>query len=144
MNLYDRFFTLLLLFSVFVVSNSYASDWEVPIIMDGATPVTAEELSDLMKEMDNLVIIDSRLHSSEKQPAIVGSHPLPYTQTSPDALSNLVPDKLTPVVFYCDGLQCPHSMKAIKKAVSYGYVNVFWFRGGITEWKKKGFPTEKN
>jgi rhodanese-related sulfurtransferase len=33
-------------------------------------------------------------------------------------------------------------MKAIKKAVSYGYVNVFWFRGGLLEWQEKGFPTE--
>jgi rhodanese-related sulfurtransferase len=131
-----------LLLSQSLVNQSFAGDWEVPIVMDGATPITAEELSDLIKQMDNLVIIDSRQSNSHK--AIVGSHPLPHTKTSPDALSNLVPDKLTPVVFYCDGLGCPHSMKAIKKAVSYGYVNVFWLRGGISEWTEKGFPTENN
>ena len=135
------FFLLLCLISL---SYSYAGDWQVPVVMDGATPVTAEELSDLMKEMDNLVIIDSRVQDNEKQQAIAGSHSLPYSQTSPDALSNLVPDKLTPVVFYCDGLQCPHSMKAVRKAVSYGYVNIFWFRGGISEWTEKGFPTDNN
>ena len=141
-QLYTRFTFLLVL--VLSFHNSFASDWEVPVVIDGATPVTAEELSDLMKEMDNLVIIDSRLEEQDRHQAIVGSHSLPYTNTSPDAMSSLVPDKYTPVVFYCDDLGCPHSMKAIKKAVSYGYVNVFWFRGGISEWTKKGFPLEKN
>lgn len=138
-----RTFTFLITVLLFSISHSLAADWQVPKVLDGATPVTAEELSDLMKQMDNLVIIDSRLQDKEKNPAIAGSRPLPYTQTSPDSLSSLVPDKLTPVVFYCDDLSCPHSMKAIKKAVSYGYVNVFWFRGGINEWTEKGFPTEK-
>ena len=137
-----KFISFFLVLATLLVNQSFARDWEVPIVMDGATPVTAEELSDLIKEMDNLVIIDSR--QSNRQKAIVGSHPLPHSKTSPDALSNLVPDKLTPVVFYCDGLGCPHSMKAIKKAVSYGYVNIFWLRGGISEWTKKGFPTENN
>ena len=136
--------TLLLVIFIFSANQSFARDWEVPVVMDGATPVTAEELSDLMKQMDNLVIIDSRLEEKESNRSIVGSHPLPYTRTSPDALSSLVPDKLTPVVFYCDNLGCPHSMKAIRKAVSYGYVNVFWFRGGLSEWVEKGFPTEND
>ena len=134
--------TLLLVIFIFSVNQSFARDWEVPVVMDGATPVTAEELSDLMKQMDNLVIIDSRLEEKESNRSIVGSHPLPYTRTSPDALSSLVPDKLTPVVFYCDNLGCPHSMKAIRKAVSYGYVNVFWFRGGLSEWVEKGVACE--
>jgi len=139
-----RRFLFFLVISFISIQHALANDWVVPPVMDGATPVTAEELSDLMKQMDNLVIIDSRNHEQEKLPSIVGSHPLPYTDTSPDAMSNLVPDKYTPVVFYCDNLNCPHSMKAIKKAVSYGYVNVFWFRGGMSEWTSKGFPTEKN
>jgi len=141
-QLYQRITLLLVL--IFSLNISFAGDWEVPIVIDGATPVTAEELADLMKEMNNLVIIDSRLEEKEKHPAIVGSHALPYTKTSPDAMSSLVPDKYTPVVFYCEDLGCPHSMKAIKKAVSYGYVNVFWFRGGMSEWTEKGFPTENN
>jgi rhodanese-related sulfurtransferase len=35
-------------------------------------------------------------------------------------------------------------MKAVRKAVSYGYVNIFWFRGGIAEWTEKGFPVVNN
>lgn len=118
----------------------YAGNWEVPIVLDGATPITAEELVDLMLEMDNLVLIDTRQSTQFNDGTILGSISLPNTKTSPGTLSNLAPDKLTPLVFYCDGLSCPHSMKSVKKAVSYGYVNIFWFRGGIAEWTEKGLP----
>jgi rhodanese-related sulfurtransferase len=120
------------------------ADWEAPKVIDGATPITAEELSDLMTEMDNLVLIDSRHSGHFKEGSIKGSISLPDTNTSPAALSQVVPDKLTPVVFYCEGPSCPHSMKAVRKAVSYGYVNIFWFRGGISEWTEKGFPVVNN
>ena len=121
-----------------------AEKWEVPVVLDGATPITAEELVDLIDEMDNLVLIDARQTEQFKQGTIQGSISLPHTKTSPGALSNLAPDKLTPLVFYCDGLSCPHSMKSVKKAVSYGYVNIFWFRGGIAEWTEKGLPIKHN
>jgi rhodanese-related sulfurtransferase len=124
----------------FISLASLAENWEVPIVLDGATPITAEELVDLIDQMDNLVLIDARQTEQFKQGTIKGSISLPNTKTSPGALSNLAPDKLTPLVFYCDGLSCPHSMKSVKKAVSYGYVNIFWFRGGIAEWTEKGLP----
>ena len=123
-----------------ISSPGFAGNWEAPIVLDGATPITAEELVDLIDEMDNLVLIDTRQSNQYNQGTIEGSKSLPNTRTTPSSLSSLVPDKLTPVVFYCDGLSCPHSMKSVKKAVSYGYVNIFWFRGGIAEWTEKGLP----
>ena len=113
-------------------------------MVDGATPITAEELSDLISEMNDLVLIDSRHKNQHQLGSIAGSISLPDTKTTPNALQKLVPNKLSPVVFYCEGTSCSHSMKAVKKAVNYGYVNIFWFRGGIAEWKKKGYPVVKN
>ena len=118
----------------------HAAAWEAPIVLDGATPITAEELADLIKGMNNLILIDTRRHSDFKSGTIEGSVSLPSTQTSPGALANVIPDKTTPIVFYCGGLSCSKSMKSVKKAVSYGYVNIFWFRGGLSEWRNKGFP----
>ncbi|WP_455208106.1 rhodanese-like domain-containing protein [Kaarinaea lacus] len=132
------------LISLLGIQPGITAEWEAPVVVDGATPVTAEELSDLMSQMDNLVLIDSRHSEQFKDGAIKGSISLPDTQTSPAALSQLVPNKMTPVVFYCEGLSCPHSMKAVRKAVSYGYINIFWFRGGISEWTEKGFPVVNN
>jgi len=122
------------------LENCIASDWQAPIVLDGASPITADELVELMKGMDNLVLIDNREKPKFQQGTISGSFQLLYTQTSPDALAKLAPTKQTPIVFYCDDVKCPHSIKAIRKAVSYGYLNIFWLRGGIAEWKQKGLP----
>jgi len=122
------------------LTTGFASSWRAPIVLDGATPVTAEELVELIKGMDNLVLIDNREKYQFQQGTISGSYQMLYSQTSPDALAKLAPSKQTPLVFYCDNIECPHSIKAIRKAVSYGYLNIFWLRGGVAEWKQKGLP----
>lgn len=135
---------LTFIFALLASQSGISAEWEAPKVIDGATPITAEELSDLMTEMDNLVLIDSRHTDQFKEGTIKGSVSLPDTQTSPAALSQVVPTKLTPVVFYCEGLTCVHSMKAVRKAASYGYMNIFWFRGGLSEWTEKGYPVVHN
>lgn len=47
-----------------------------------------------------------------------------------------------PVVIYCNGDSCLRSSKASKKAVSWGYKNVYYFRDGFPAWKKSGYPVE--
>lgn len=46
------------------------------------------------------------------------------------------------LVFYCSGIRCPRSAKASKKALSWGYRQVYYFRGGFPEWKTAGLPIE--
>jgi PQQ-dependent catabolism-associated CXXCW motif protein len=46
-----------------------------------------------------------------------------------------------PVVVYCHK-NCWLSWNAAKRAISYGYRNVYWFRDGVEGWKAAGFPTE--
>lgn len=124
----------------YVVPSSLAAPWEAPIALDGATSITADETMDLINQMDELVLIDTRQITQFKEGTIKGSISLPNTRTSPGALANIVPDKFTPVMFYCDSPRCSESMKSIKKAVSYGYANIFWLRGGVNEWIEKGYP----
>ena len=47
-----------------------------------------------------------------------------------------------PVVIYCNGHSCTRSSKAAKKAVSWGYKNVYYFRDGFPSWKSNGYPVE--
>jgi len=47
-----------------------------------------------------------------------------------------------PVVFYCNGENCLRSSDAAKKAVSWGYTNVYYFRDGFPAWKAAGYPVE--
>jgi PQQ-dependent catabolism-associated CXXCW motif protein len=45
-----------------------------------------------------------------------------------------------PLVIYCHQT-CWLSWNAAKRAISYGYRNVYWFRAGIEGWKAAGYPT---
>ncbi len=46
------------------------------------------------------------------------------------------------VVIYCDGPTCSRSSRACKKAVSWGYKKVYYFRDGYPAWKSAGYPSE--
>jgi rhodanese-related sulfurtransferase len=57
-------------------------------------------------------------------------------------ISALPEDKTKEIVFYCNGKRCWKSFKAVITATAAGYSNVFWFREGIPQWEKLGYPTE--
>jgi len=44
------------------------------------------------------------------------------------------------LVIYCHE-KCWLSWNAAKRAISYGYRNVYWFSEGVEGWKAAGFPT---
>jgi PQQ-dependent catabolism-associated CXXCW motif protein len=45
-----------------------------------------------------------------------------------------------PLVIYCHK-SCWLSWNAAKRAISYGYHNVYWYRDGIEGWKAAGYRT---
>lgn len=45
-----------------------------------------------------------------------------------------------PLIVYCHK-SCWLSWNAAKRAISYGYRNVYWYRDGIEGWKAAGYPT---
>ena len=48
-----------------------------------------------------------------------------------------------PTVFLCNGPECWKSYKASHQAVALGFKTVYWFRGGMPEWRAKGLATAK-
>ena len=46
--------------------------------------------------------------------------------------------KDTPLVFYCQSVQCWMSYNASLRAIRMGYTQVLWYRGGIEAWKQAG------
>lgn len=57
------------------------------------------------------------------------------------ALAELVkPDQ--EVVFYCQGPRCKRTAEACKRAVSWGYSKVYYYRDGFPGWKAAGYPVE--
>ena len=47
-------------------------------------------------------------------------------------------------VFYCHGNKCPASSKGLKKAVGWGFTNLYYYREGIDGWKAAGYKINKN
>ena len=114
-----------------------------PEQLDGTTKVSAEKVIDLFESAPNLTVIDARKASDFEKGHIEGAINLANTDTDEASLSKIVPAKADPVLFYCNGITCGRSVESAKKAVSYGYSKVYWFRGGMQEWEQKGLPVEK-
>jgi len=128
---------------VFLTGNMLFSEVEAtaaPESIDATTNVNAEEFIELVENNPELVIIDSRIRGDRIQGFIEGSLSLPDTDTSCDSLSKIIRKKETASLFYCNGVKCARSSKAIKIALNCGYSNIYWFRGGFGEWLEKGYP----
>jgi rhodanese-related sulfurtransferase len=46
-------------------------------------------------------------------------------------------------VTYCSNFECEASTIAAQKLDKYGFKNVLEFKGGLEDWKKARYPTEK-
>lgn len=133
--------TLLLTALLLCAPRVFAADKPYPPeTIPGAVIVSAEEVVELILARPELVIIDSRKKSEYTKGHIEGAVNLLNTDMRPEDMASLCPNKSTPIVFYCNGVRCLRSSDAIGKAMSWGYRNVFWFRGGWKEWIDKRLP----
>ncbi|MEH6626459.1 MAG: rhodanese-like domain-containing protein [Motiliproteus sp.] len=114
-----------------------------PASIFGTTLVNAEELIALVEEKDELLIIDARTVADYTKGHLPDSVNLANTDTNADSLAKTITSKESPVLFYCNGINCGRSVESCKVAVAAGYSNIYWFRGGIGEWNEKGYPTEQ-
>lgn len=123
-----------------------------PDAIQGVTRVGAETVADLVKQ--DVTFIDTRSQKEFDNEHIRGAVIAPYVEKSlkevnfdagKDDFSALVAlklDKSKPVVFFCNGPECWKSYKASRAAVKAGYTKVYWFRGGMPEWREKRLPVE--
>ncbi|MFZ5620653.1 MAG: rhodanese-like domain-containing protein [Pseudomonadota bacterium] len=111
-----------------------------PQSIPGAVGVSAEEVVDLILSKPDLVIIDARMKTEYAKGHIEGAVNLLNTTLRREDLEEAVPDRSTPIVVYCNGDRCLRSSDAVRKALDWGYRNVFWFRGGWKEWMEKRLP----
>ncbi len=111
-----------------------------PEAVVGTTRVTAEEVVQLLQAKPGIVVIDARRWEEFTKGHIEGSISLVDTDVDAHNLETHVPDRSTPVLFYCNGERCLRSAQASSKAVAAGYQQVYWFRGGWREWLDKGLP----
>ena len=122
-----------------------------PTFLPGATVVSAEKVVDLMKS--GAIMVDVRTEAEYKARHIARAQFLPYAEQSKKevgydrsqdkfGLGAVVTDKNVPLIFACNGEECWKSYKAATWALAEGHKTVYWFRGGLPEWRNRRFPTE--
>ncbi len=133
---------LLCFIACFLLTSVSLSKEEIksPDNIPGSIKVNAERLIELATSIPELIIIDSRIRNDRLQGYIEGSFSLPDEETDCDALGKLIPAQNHATLYYCNGPKCGRSVKAVKIALTCGYTNIYWFRGGFEEWKDKNYP----
>lgn len=144
---------LMALSFAFTAGSVLAAD--TPDSLAGATLVDAAKAKSIQEGGGK--IIDTRVAAEYAEAHIKGAISIPYKEKSAkaadfDAKQDDVPgflgklegatkkdDKL---IFQCNGQECWKSYKSSKAALAAGYKHVYWFRGGLPEWKAKGLPIE--
>jgi rhodanese-related sulfurtransferase len=117
---------------------------DIPESFAGVKKITAEELKSWIDQKKQFVLLDNRVPADYEKERIVGAKRL-----SPDdllangmkAADRLGLKKTDLIVNYCNGVKCWRSSGAIALLQDAGYKNLYWFRDGIPEWIKKGYPT---
>lgn len=132
--------SICLCMAVLIADIAIADETHAPDEIPNATKVDAEGLINAISKHDDMVLIDSRIAMDRKQGYIEDSISLPDTETDCDSLSVLIPELGQAALFYCNGVKCGRSVKAIYVAQKCGYTNLYWFRGGFEEWTEKGYP----
>lgn len=126
------------------ISTSLLAESAAPIrspeAIEGATKINSEELIELVNEVTDVVLVDSRLTTNRTFGYIEGSISLPDIDTNCKTLKTTIPSFENAAVFYCNGPKCGRSEAAVRVAIQCGYTNVYWFRGGIEAWRQKHYP----
>ncbi len=136
---------------------------EVPRSIDGGVAVGIDELEALVARANPILIdvYDDRpdlltraslgvFASREPRIQIAGSASLPglgagllspsESQRLARRLEQLVDgDPTRPIVVYCLA-HCWTSWNAARRAIGWGYRNVYWFRDGVEAWRDAGLP----
>jgi rhodanese-related sulfurtransferase len=134
-----------LLFSV----AAFAVD--TPMTLTGTETVDAAKVKSLMAS--GAAVVDFRVAAEYAEGHIVGAINVPYKEKSAKAadydasldkvdLTKLPADKNAALVGYCNGPECWKGYKGSDQAVKAGYKKVYWFRGGLPEWKAAGGAVE--
>jgi rhodanese-related sulfurtransferase len=105
--------------------------------------IDTDELADLLEEGEPVFVGDARPLAIYQQGHIPSAKATPSNKLA-DNLDWLPKDKSQLVVFYCGGVTCPLSPKALKIAQAKGYTNVKAYVQGYPAWKAEVYPTHVN
>jgi len=109
-----------------------------PEFVQGAETISLQQAKDMFDAEH--VFVDVRNPRLYKRKHLPDSYHLDLkTGFTKAALEKLV-KKDQPVVIYSSSVHCPRAYRAVAMAVSWGFTQVKYWRGGIVEWRKASYP----
>lgn len=127
-----------------------------PVEAPGAMTVTTSRLVELLRT-GNLVVINAGGWDQADTSTIpfafhidwIGWEDAPGVKVTSKQLEDrlrmimdqAVPDRATPIVVFCHNVDCWDSYNSVLRLRKLGYVELYWYRGGIASWRAAGLPT---
>lgn len=117
-----------------------------PMAVPGARTILTAELKSMLTSPNPPLLVNVL---AKPKVSIPGSHLANFIGTdftakgeseTAEFLGRNLKDKNAPVVFYCLSWECWLSYNAALRAISLGYTNVGWYRGGIYSWFDAKLP----
>jgi len=142
--------------SFIYVPASFAAK-ETPVSIKGATTVDADQVKAWLDNGEDMIILDPRKTSDYSEKGHIPMAVNCPVNTDAELTDKVIKEaadhlsscselkgvkKGTKIITYCNGTTCWMSPKAVSALVKIGYTNIFWFRGGMSEWNGKGYPVE--
>lgn len=123
---------------IILASNSSAKTSAVAV---NVRIVKSEEILKLADYDEELVIFDVRSKANRAKGKITWSESFVANKLALQQLSKKITDKETTIVIYGDK-NSSVAAKSAEKIIAQGYKNVYWFKGGWAEWKRKGLKID--
>lgn len=127
---------LLLLFMVYPAVEAR----EAPLQVDGAVTVNVLQARQLYEH--GVLFIDVREPREWSWGHVHGALHMTLDGRFADLAEDSWPRNM-PIVLYCDSEVCAESAEAARRAVSWGYQQVYYFRTGYFAWQLLDFPLGK-
>lgn len=137
-----RIISTLLLAGLMNQAIAYNPNYQAPLQVEGSTTITLQQALSLHEA--GVVFVDVRNPRLFRRKHIPGSYHLDLKNGFEKAALEKLVKKDQPVVIYSSGVNCARGYRAVALAVSWGFANVKYFRGGIVEWRDAGYPVESS
>lgn len=136
---------LLSVLTILLLSTTSASaedsGWRSPETVDGTTLINTAEARQAFEKGMKFIDVRSLRYFNKRH--IPGAYHLDLkTDFTEENLEKII-RKDEAAIIYCNGPHCSLSYRASKKAVQWGFTNLYYYREGFRTWRKSGNPIEK-
>lgn len=132
----------IVLFSITSTGHARDPDYRSPKQAEGATTVSVDEAKWMFD--DGAIFIDVRNTRFFDRRHVPGAIHLDKKGVYSEETLAAVASKDDVIVIYSSGVRCGRAHRAAEQAASWGYKKIYYYRGGIVDWKDVGYPMESS